>query len=125
MRVKGAEITASGNDVSVAWSENDSTPGEEPVEYISYILTITSADGQKSKQLAKKMYVNGETPSQFIYDASTIGQTNLPVDGGADPTNVNDAVLNFPGALDGIGPDWKADGVISIDGQDALTCSAY
>lgn len=124
LRVKGAEITSTGNDASVAWVENDDTTGETPSEYISYIVTITSADGQKSKQLAKKMYVTGDTPSQFIYDTGTLAQTNLTPSGGSDPSNINDAVLSFPGALDGIGPGWKASGIVNIDGQDALTCSS-
>lgn len=118
LRVKGAEVTGSGNDVSVACSENETTPGETPTEYISYIVTITSGDGQRSGQLAKKMYVSGERPSQFIYDAASVNQTNLTADGGVDPSNIYDAELHFPGALEGIASGWKTEGVVNIDGQD-------
>ncbi|MBZ4497945.1 hypothetical protein [Dermacoccus sp. Tok2021] len=125
LRVKGAEVVSSGNDVSVAWSENDAASGETPTEYISYIVTVTSADGRKARQLAKKMYVTGEPPSQFIYDTTSIEQTNLPSDGGANPSDINDAELHFPDALEGIDSGWKAEGVVNIDGRDALTCSTY
>lgn len=83
---------------------------------------MKSADGEHSRQVAKKAYVNGDAASQFIYDEYEMKQTSVPTNGG-DGTGLG-YNMTFPGALAGMGDDWTATGTVNVDGQDILQCEA-
>ena len=117
--VSGAYVSNDGSDVTVSWADQLST-FDQPTTYVSYIVTLKSADGQHSLQVAKKAYTNGDEASQFIYDENEMKQTNVTADGG-DGTGLG-YNMTFPGALAGMGDGWTATGTVNVDGQDILQC---
>ncbi|NYJ75804.1 hypothetical protein [Allobranchiibius huperziae] len=94
------------------------TPQENRgAEYVSYVVTLSSADGHTSRQVAKTLYVTDHAPDQFVFDFGTSHQTNLTA------TDAGLSGLAFPHALDGVTGAWSATGAVDVDGADVSTCS--
>lgn len=100
-------------DVLVIWSPL----GTRGVDFASYIITLTSADGSIVRQAAKKLYAAGDSPTQFVYDLQSAQQTNI------ETTDEDLSRIDFPDALTGVTGQWKATGVVNVDGADKVICS--
>lgn len=82
---------------------------------VSYILIIEG--GGITRQAALKRIVGTGEIVQFLYDLSTNEQTNI------DPPDASQEVMKFPGTLAGVDGSWQARGVVSVDGQDTVSCA--
>ncbi|NYJ76575.1 hypothetical protein [Allobranchiibius huperziae] len=110
---KVSNAGGSPTDVAVTWTPQKN----RGAEYVSYVVTLDSADGNTSRQVAKTIYVSGHSPDQFVFDFGTSHQTNLTA------TNAGLSGLVFPHALDGVTGVWSATGAVNVDGADVSTCS--
>lgn len=125
--VKSMSLTCTGGavtSVSLGNSEHDPSRitaawgGTAPaVSNVSYILVLSSADGSVSRQAAFKRIIDTGEIYQFLYDLGTNQQTNI------EPPDASQAPAIFPGALAGVSGDWTAKGVVSVDGQDEISCA--
>lgn len=70
---KVSNAGGSPTDVAVTWTPQKN----RGAEYVSYVVTLDSADGNTSRQVAKTIYVSGHSPDQFVFDFGTSHQTNL------------------------------------------------